>query len=106
MTSVKTPDAVNNLLEETEERRLDLLRTHLDRCHDLARVAETKVGNGNHEHAAPTLDRAVRGYAEIERILGQHDWDKADTHEITEKLAVLRHDLESVCNTSFQAAGR
>jgi len=88
---------VRRLQEQTEQQRLELLRTDLDLCQTLVRLAESKIGLGKYTHAAPTLDRAGQGYVAMQRILGQRQgWDEKATNEIAESLAVLRRNINRV----------
>ena len=90
-------DEIHRLQEQTEQRRLELLRIDLDLCGTLADLAGSEIGAGNHEHAAQTFARAAQGYVAIQRIFGQRKgWDEDVTKEINAKLAKLRRDLDAL----------
>ena len=98
MKSEKTLDvAVDQLLEDAEQRRLELVRADLDLCHTLAGVAETEIGLGDREHAARAFSRAARGYVEIHRLIEQgRGWDESVTNDLAEELANVRQELNRV----------
>lgn len=61
----------DNLRDETEQVRLDFIRTDLQVCLTLTSVAETKYDLGNREHAARTIASAEKGYSSLLRFFSQ-----------------------------------
>jgi hypothetical protein len=83
------------LREQTEQRRLDLLRTDLNLCHTLVVLVESELAIHNHEHAVQTLALANKGHDDIRRLFEQRSrWDDESTAEIAEKLNELRRSLD------------
>lgn len=56
---------------ETEQARLNFIRTDLEVCLALADVAETKYNMGHREQAARTIASAEKGYSDILRFFYQ-----------------------------------
>jgi hypothetical protein len=68
------PDPIQESLRlkaETEQARLDLIRTDLGVCLTLADLAETEFGLGNREHAEQTLAKAAKGYSDMLRLFSE-----------------------------------
>ena len=87
----------SKVLEQTEQNRLNLLRTDLSMIHTLLGLVETELTLRNHEHAMQTLASATKGYEDICRIFGQrHSWEEQATNEIQGKLADLRKEIDRV----------
>ena len=87
----------SKVLEQTEQNRLNLLRTDLGMVHTLLGLVETELALRNHEHAMQTFTSASKGYEDICRIFGQrHSWEEQPTNEIQGKLADLRKELDRV----------
>jgi hypothetical protein len=59
------------LKAETEQARLDLIRTDLGVCLTLADLAETEFGLGNLQHAEQTLAKAEKGYSDMLRLFSE-----------------------------------
>jgi hypothetical protein len=55
------------LREQTEQARLDFIRTDLGVCMTFATVAETAYSMGHREHAERTLASAEKGYSDMLR---------------------------------------
>ena len=88
-------ETVNKLREQTEQNRLNLLRTDLNMIHTLTDLVETELNLGSHEHAVQTFARATKGYRDICRIFEQRQlWAEETTNEIKEKLAEVRQELD------------
>ena len=90
-----SPAQVRDLRRQTEARRLELIRTDLDLCRTLTGIVESELAVNNHEHAAQTLARASKGYADLRRMFEQRrHWEEQATAEISEKLSELRQTLD------------
>ena len=102
--SSSDPD-VNRLQEQTEQGRLDLIRSDLELLNTLANLVESKLKLGNREHARETFTRAEKGYEDVSRIFEKRNlWGEKATSEIREKLEELREELDRV-QRLFGAAG-
>ena len=92
----------DRLQQQTEQRRLELLRTDRKLCQTLVGLVESELENISHEHishehAVQTLARANNGYVSLTRIFELRGrWDEETTNEIADKLEELRQDLDRV----------
>lgn len=83
------------LHKQTEQGRLDLLRTDLNLIHTLTDSVESELNMNSREHAVQTFARASKAYGDVRRIFEQRDsWGEEPTIEIKEKLAGLRKELD------------
>lgn len=88
-------ETVNKLRDQTEQNRLNLLRTDLDMVHTLTDLVDTELKLNSHEHAVQTFARATKGYRDMRRIFEERQlWPEKLTNEIKEKLAEVRQELD------------
>lgn len=59
------------LRDETEQARLDFIRTDLGVCLTFATIAETEYRMGNRAHAERTLAVAEKGYSDMLRLFSR-----------------------------------
>jgi hypothetical protein len=85
------------LWAETQNARLDLIRTDLDVCLTFATVAETAISMGHREHAKRTIARAERGYSDMLRYFTQATGMTAEVEkELLSKFNQLRERLDGL----------
>jgi len=60
-----TPD----LQSQSDQNRIEFLRTELSACFTFASVAETEFNIGNNEHAQRSIADAEKAYATMQRFL-------------------------------------
>lgn len=85
------------LRDETEQARLDLIRTDLDVCLTFASVVEMEYGMGNREHAERTLAEAEKGYSDMLRLFSQAKGLTAEVQEaLQSKFRHLRERLDAL----------
>ena len=95
MSQVQPESEFRRLLSETEQRRIELLRTDLQICQTQVGLAEAELACKDYDHAAQTQARAVKSYNDVRcRFEQQQNWDETVKQEITEKLARLWRRLE------------
>ena len=86
---------VSELRKQTEQNRLNLLRTDLNMIHTLMELVETELKLKSREHAVQTFARAGKGYADMCRIFEQRQsWEEEPTNEVKGKLAEIRKELD------------
>jgi len=96
---------ISRLQQQTEQSRLQFIRTDLDLLRTLAGVVQTELALNNNDHAAQTLARAQKGYVDVSRIFEQRNsWDEKASNEIREKLAWLRQELDRLQQLVHAAA--
>ncbi len=71
------------LRDETEQTRLDFIRTDIEVCLTFADIVESEYRLGNREHAGRTLAEAEKGYRDMLRFFSQA---KVLTAEVEEEL--------------------
>jgi hypothetical protein len=95
---VADPSHDNRILRaETEQKRVDLIRTDLDVCLTFATVAETAYSMGRREHAERTLAKAEKGYSDMLRFFSQSRGMTAEVEkELQSKFRHLRERLDGL----------
>ena len=85
------------LREQTEQARLDLIRTDLGVCMTFAAVAETAISMGHWEHAKRTIASAEKGYSDLLRFFSQASGTTAEVEkELRSKFKQLRERLDGL----------
>jgi len=85
------------LREQTEQARLDLIRTDLGVCMTFATVAETAISMGHREHAERTIANAEKGYSDMLRYFSQAKGMTAGVEkELQSKFKQLRERLDGL----------
>jgi hypothetical protein len=85
------------LRAEADQALLDFIRTDLDVCLTLARLAETKYRLGYREHTAETLARAEKGYSDMLRFFSRARGMTAEVEEeLQSKFKRLRERLDGL----------
>jgi hypothetical protein len=85
------------LRTETDQLRLDFIRTDLWVCLTLARVAETYYDSGNGERASRTIASAEKGYSDMLRFFSQARGMTAEVEkELQLKFKQLRERLDGL----------
>jgi len=80
-----------DLQVETEEARLDFIRTDLGVCFTFADIVGTEYKMGNREHAERALAEAEKGYSALLRLIPQAKGLQRETqNELRTKLKQLR----------------
>ena len=87
----------SKLRDETEQVRLDFIRTDLEVCLTLADLAETRYSLGNREHAEQTLASAEKGYSDLLRLFSQaNNLTPESAKELWLKFKRLREPLDGL----------
>jgi hypothetical protein len=85
------------LRDETEQARLDFIRTDLELCLTFASVVEMEYRMGNREHAERTLAEAEKGYSDMLRLFSQAKGLTVEVQEaLQSKFRHLRERLDAV----------
>jgi hypothetical protein len=85
------------LRDETEQARLDLIRTDLDLCLTFASIVEMEYRMGNREHAERTLAESEKGYSDMLRLFSQAKGLTAEVQEaLQSKFRHLRERLDAL----------
>lgn len=85
----------SDLQEQTEEARLDFIKTDLEVCFSFAAVVETEYKMGNREHAERTLADAEKGYSTLIRLMSQTKGLQPETENgLQTRLKHLRERLD------------
>ena len=85
------------LRAETEQARLDFIRTDLGVCLTFATVAETAYSMGHREHAERTLASAEKGYSDMLRFFLRANGLTAEVEEeLQSKFKQLRERLDGL----------
>jgi hypothetical protein len=83
------------LRDQTEQVRLDFIRTDLEVCLTFAAVVETEYDMGNRDHAERTLAEAEKGYSTLLGLLSQAKGLQLETeNELHTRLKQLRERLD------------
>jgi hypothetical protein len=64
-------DQFSELQNQTEQARLDFIKTELDLCATFAAIVETEYSLGNREHAYRTMAEAEKAHSEALRAFSQ-----------------------------------
>jgi hypothetical protein len=90
-------DKWTNLRAETEQARLDFIRTDLGLCLTFATVAEPAYSMGHREHAERTIAEAEKGYSDMLRYFSQSKGMTAEVEsELQSKFQHLRERLDGL----------
>jgi hypothetical protein len=85
------------LRAETDQARLDFIRTDLDVCLTFVKVAETAISMGHREHAERTIASAKKGYSDMLRFFSQASGMTAEVEkELQSKFRQLRERLDGL----------
>jgi hypothetical protein len=85
------------LRAETDQLRLDLIRTDLGVCLTFAKVAETAYSMDHREHAERALASAEKGYSDMLRFFSQARGMTAEVEkELQSKFRQLRERLDGL----------
>src|SRR4051794_25922700 len=96
-------DQYADLAARTDQNRIEFLRSDLELCFTLTRLAETEYGLGNEEHADRSHSHAEEGYATLHRFVA--DPRHAEhippeiRRELTEGLDRLRAKVDGIANS-------
>jgi hypothetical protein len=83
--------------EQTEQARLDFIRTDLDLCLTFATVAETAYSMGHREHAERAIAGAEQGYSTLLRFFSKAKSLTAEIEqELQPKFKELRERLDGL----------
>ena len=83
------------LRAETDQLRLDFIRTDLGVCLTFATVAETAYSMGHREHAKRTIASAEKGYSDMLRFFSQASGMTAEVErELKSLFKQLRERLD------------
>jgi len=88
------------LQSQSDQNRIEFLRTELSACFTFASVAETEFNIGNNEHAQRAIADAEKAYATMQRFLSdpkhaEHISDE-ERWELTQGMAELRKKLDDL----------
>lgn len=83
------------LRDESDQTRLDFIRTDLEVCQTLAATVEAEYNIGYREHAERTLAEVEKGYSTLLRLVSQ---EKRLTAEVEEEFQskLLRRRLDGL----------
>jgi hypothetical protein len=85
------------LRAETDQARLDFIRTDLDVCLTFVKVAETAYCMDHREHAERTVAKAEKGYSDMLRFFSQARGMTAEVEkELQSKFRQLRERLDGL----------
>ena len=85
------------LKSETEQTRLDVIRTDLGVCLTLADLAATEYGLGNREHAEQAVAEAEKGYSDMLRFFSEATGMTAEVETgLQSKFQAVRQRLDEL----------
>jgi hypothetical protein len=85
------------LRAETDQLRLDFIRTDLEVCLTFVKVAETAYSMGHREHANRTLASAEKGYSDMLRFFSHARGMTSEVEqELQSKFKQLRERLDGL----------
>jgi hypothetical protein len=88
---------------ESEQTRLEFIKTDLEICLTLADLVATKHRLGDSEHARQTLAKAEKGYSDVARLFAATKDLSPDIHqEIESGLKRLRERLDGLQRSNRQ----
>jgi len=88
-------ERLEGLHGQTEQNRLNFLRTDVELCFTLGGIVEMEQSMGDPQHAARTLALIEKAHADLRRIFARRShWEAQPTTEIRAKLSRLREMLD------------
>jgi hypothetical protein len=88
-------ERLEDLHGQTEQNRLNFLRTDVELCFTLGGIVETEHTMGDPQHAARTLALFEKAHADLKRIFARRNhWEAQPAIEIRAKLSRLREMLD------------
>ena len=88
------------LQSQSDQNRIEFLRTELSACFTFASVAETEFNIGNNEHAQRSIADAEKAYATMQRFLSDPKHAEhisgEERQELTQGMAELRKKLDDL----------
>ena len=85
------------LKAESDQARLDFIKTDLATCLTLADLAETEFGLGNTEHAERTVAKAEKGYSNMLRFFSEATGMTAEVaRELQSQFRDVRERLDAL----------
>ena len=85
--------SLSELRSETDENRIDFLRTDLALCFTFIDLAKTEIEIGDRDAAMRVCSKAEDGYATIARFVPEVNNPEHRNH-VTQRLAELRAGLD------------